>query len=158
MPIRINLLAELQAAEEERRKDPVKRGLMAGALVVGVVALWAASLQVKVMAANRQLTTLQTRWKAIEKSYDVAVATQRRQMDAEEKLSALRDLSTNRFLWGNTLHAFQQTLNNIDDVQVVRLKADQTFTMAEPTPTRTNGTTVVRGKPATATEKVVLSI
>jgi hypothetical protein len=158
MPIRINLLAEHQAAEEERRKDPVKRGLIAAAAVVAVVALWAASLQVKVMAANRQLGSLQAHWKSIEKDYEAAVATQRRHMEVEEKLAALREMSTNRVLWGNVLNAFQQTLNNIDDVQVVRFKAGQTYVLTEPTPGRTNGTTVVRGKPGTATEKVVLSI
>lgn len=158
MPIRINLLADLQAAEEERRKDPVKRGIMVGAGVVAIVALWAASLQVKVFAANRELGALQSKWKSIEKNYTSAVATQRRHMDAEEKLAALRNMSTNRFLWGSTLNAFQQTLNNIENVQVVRLKADQTYTVTEPTPSKTNGTTVVRGKPGTAVERIVLSI
>ncbi len=158
MPIRINLLAELQAAEEERRKDPVKRGVIAAAAVVAVVVLWAVSLQVKVMAASRDLGHLQSKWKSIEKNYTAAVATQRRHMDAEEKLAALRGLSTNRFLWGNVLSAFQQTLNNIENVQVVRLKADQTYALTEPTPSRTNGTTVVRGKPGTATEKIQLLI
>lgn len=158
MPIRINLLAELHAAEEERRKDPVKRGLIGAAIVVGLVVLWAASLQVKVLTAHRRLGALQSQWKSIEKSYESAVSVQRRFGDAQEKLGALRDMSTNRFLWGNVLNAFQQTLINVEDVQVVRLKADQTYVLAEPTPNRTNGTTVVRGKPGTATERIQLAI
>src|SRR5262245_57679200 len=107
MPIRINLLAELQAAEEERRKDPVKRTAILAAVIVGAAALWAITLQVKVMASDRQMGSLQTKWKAIEKNYEAAVATQRRNLEAEEKLAALRDMSTNRFLWGIALNAFQ---------------------------------------------------
>lgn len=158
MPIRINLLAEAQAAEEERRKDPVKRGVIGAGVVVGLVVLWVVALQVKVIAANQKLGSLQTRWKSIEKDYEVAVSTQRQSLETDEKLAALYDMSTNRFLWGNTLNAFQQTLNHIDDVQVVRLKSEQSYTLTEATPSRTNGTTVVRGKPGTSTEKIVLTI
>src|SRR5690349_19418781 len=124
MPIRINLLAEIQAAEEERRKDPVKRTMLAAGAIAGVVALFAAILQVKVMGANSQLGALQSRWASIEKKYDVAVAAQRKNLEADEKLAALVDMSTNRFLWGNALNAFQLTLNNLDGVQVVRFKVD----------------------------------
>ena len=45
MPIRINLLAEAQAAEELRRKNPVKRGIWIGGFLVLVVILWIAKLQ-----------------------------------------------------------------------------------------------------------------
>ena len=158
MPIRINLLAEIQAAEDERRKDPVKRAFIAAAVVVGAVAVWTATLQVKVMAANREVTQLQSQWKSIEKDYQAAVGTQRKNLETDDKLAALRALSTNRFLWGNVLGSFAQTLNNIDDVQIVRMKVDQTYHLVEATPNRTNGTTVVRGKPGTATEKIALVI
>jgi hypothetical protein len=158
MPIRINLLAEHQAAEEERRKDPVKRTVIVAAMMVGLVALWAALLQVKVIAASRHVGALQSQWKSIEKSYELAVATQRKNLEADERLAALRNMSTNRFLWGNALNAFQQTLNHIDDVQVVRMKIEQNYAVTEATPNRTNGTTVMRGKPGTATEKVLLTI
>ena len=66
MPIRINLLAEIQAAEEERRKDPVKRTMLAAAFLAGVIVLFAAVLQVKVMTASRSLGSLQSRWASIE--------------------------------------------------------------------------------------------
>src|SRR5262245_31689218 len=107
MPIRINLLAEHQAAEEARRKDPVKRGVLVGALVACAVALWAATLQAKVFAASSKLNRLDSKWKAIEKSYEAAVAIQRESLEVEEKLAALRNMSTNRFLWDNALNAFQ---------------------------------------------------
>jgi hypothetical protein len=158
MPIRINLLAEAQAAEEERRKDPVKRGIYIGAFLTTLVLLWAATLQFKVMGAKRQLTGLEANWKAIEKSYQAAVDAKRRSMEAESKLAALHQMTTNRFLWGNVLNAFQQTLMTVEDIQVVRVKTDQSYTVTEATPTRTNKTVVVVGKPAAATEKIAMII
>jgi hypothetical protein len=156
--IRINLLAEIQAAEEERRKDPVKRTMLAAALLAGVVALFAAMLQIKVMGANSRLSRLQSRWASIEKKYEVAVAAQRKNLEADERLAALCELSTNRFLWGNTLNAFQQTLNGVEDVQVIRFKADQTYVVTEAAPNRTNGTQIIRGKPGTSTEKIIITV
>lgn len=158
MPIRINLLAEAQAAEELRRKDPVKRAILAGVCLVLLVGLWATTLQFKVMAAKRELTGLDTRWRGIESNYKAAVDSQRAIKETDEKLIALRSLTTNRFLWGNALNAMQQTLNGVDDVNVLHLKADQSYTMNEGTPARTNGTQVVQGRPATATERIILTI
>lgn len=41
MPIRLNLLAEAQAMEEMRRRDPVKRAIWVGSLLVAVALAWA---------------------------------------------------------------------------------------------------------------------
>src|SRR5882762_11485492 len=144
MPIRINLLAEAQAAEEERRKDPVKRGTYVAAFLVCLVVLWAVVLQFRILGANRKLTGLETKWKSIEKSYQVAVDAQRKSNEAEQRLFALQQMTTNRFLWGNVLNAFQHSLNGIDDVQVVRFKSEQAYVIAEGTPNKTNGTTIIQ--------------
>lgn len=159
MPIRINLLAEAQAAEEQRRKDPVKRGTYVGVTLVAFVALWAISLQVKVISARSELSAIESKWKVIEKDYQAAVEAQRSSIAAEVKLSALHQMTTNRFLWGNVLNGFQQTLNGLSDVQVVRLKSEQSYAMTEGTPNKTNNTgTVTQGKPGTATERISMTI
>src|SRR5262245_4135465 len=158
MPIRINLLAETLAAEEERRKDPVKRGMLAAIVVVSLVVLWAASLQVKIFSASARLSRLQTQWKSIEKNYQVAVDAQRRAIDAEQKLLALHQMTTNRFLWGNVLNGFQQTLGNVQNVRVVKFKGEQTYGINDGTPNRTNGTIVIPGKAPTATERVTMTV
>lgn len=158
MPIRINLLAEAQSEEELRRKDPVKRATIVAAFVVASVVFWASTLQFRIMAAKRGLHNLEARWQSVEKPYQEAVEHQRRVRDAEEKLAALQNYTTNRFLWGTTLNAFQQTLNGIDNVHVVRLRGEQAYVVADETPPRTNGTVIVPGKPATSTEKIVLSV
>jgi hypothetical protein len=158
MPIKINLLAEAQAAEEMRRKDPVKRGVYVGAFVVSVVIIWALTLQAKIIAAKSNLGSLETQWKAIEKDYQKAVESRRKSLEIEEKLASLTRLTTNRFLWGTALNGFQQTLNGIDEVQVVRLKTEQNYALQEEVKARTNSTQVIPGRPAQATEKVKMVI
>lgn len=158
MPIRINLLAEAHAAEESRRKDPVKRGIYAAVGVVSCVLLWALTLQLKIVAAKHRLKTLETQWKAIHKDYQVAVDKRRRSLEVEQKLTALQALTTNRFLWGNALNGFQQTLNNVDEIQVVKFKTEQAFHLIEEIKARTNSTSVIPGKPASSVEKVKITI
>ena len=60
MPIRINLLAEAQAAEEMRRKDPVKRAVWIGGFAVFVVLLCAATLQFKIIVAKSEVSGLRS--------------------------------------------------------------------------------------------------
>lgn len=158
MPIRINLLAEAHAAEELRRKDPVKRGIYGAVIVVACVLGWALTLQLKMMAAKSQLNSLETQWKKINKDYQVAVDKRRRSLEVEQKLSALQALTTNRFLWGNALNGFQQTLNGVDEIQVVRVKTEQVFHLQEEIKARTNSTSVIPGKPASAVEKVTIKV
>jgi hypothetical protein len=158
MPIRINLLAEAQAAEELRRKDPVKRALLAAGLLVLMVLVWSSTLQFKIIASKSTLNGLEAQWTSIEKNYQAAVDSRRRSIEAEEKLAALQQYTTNRFLWGSTLNAFQQTLNGVDDVQVVRLKTEQTYTITEETKPRVNGPLTSPGKSATSTERISMKI
>ena len=158
MPIKLNLLAEAQAAEEMRRKDPVKRGVYVGGFVVCVVVIWALTLQAKIIAAKSNLGTLETKWKSIEKDYQKAVESRRKSLEIEDKLAALARLTTNRFLWGTALNGFQQTLNGIEEVQVIRLKTEQTYALQEEVKPRTNSTQVIPGRPANSTEKVKMVI
>ena len=64
-------------------------------------------------------------------------------------------LATNRFLVGNLLNALQKVTD--DNVQLVRLKLDQTYTLTEQ-PKPTTPDEHVPSKPATATEKTVLTL
>ena len=157
MPIRINLLAEAQAAEELRRKDPVKRAVLGGILIVCSVLVWSSTVQVKIIVSKSELAGLQSTWQRIEKNYGVAVDTKRKALDAEEKLSSLQRLTTNRFLWGTTLNALQQTLNGIDDVQITRIKTEQSYTLLEEAKPRP-GDTRPPPKTVSAVEKIALTI
>lgn len=156
MPIRINLLAEQQLAEEMRRRDPVKRAVLVGLLLVVLMLAWASWLQVSIQRKKHELRRLQAMINAQTNLYQQVLAQQRKLADAQHKLSALHQLATNRFLWANVLNALQQTI--IEDVQLLEFRGEQTYRYTEATkPTVVSGKTVP-GKPATATEQVVITL
>jgi hypothetical protein len=152
MPIQINLLAEAQALEEQRRRDPVKRVILAGSVLVVLILVWSSSLMVKTMLLkgdlNRDLNSLNSRTN----EYRQILANQRKLGEDNEKLEALRRLASSRFLVGNLLDALQKT--TVDNVQLVRLKIDQAYTVAE-SQTNETGSTL---KPVGATERIVLTL
>lgn len=156
MPIRINLLAETQAAEEMRRRDPVKRAIWAGIAVVSAVLLWSGWLQFKIIHARGLLEKQESAWKSREKSFQEVTDKQKKLVESERKLAALQRLSTNRFLWGSVLNAIQQTV--VDQVQVTRLKGDQIYSTIEGTPSKTNDGKTVPGKPSVSVEKISMMI
>lgn len=156
MPIDINLLAEAQAAEELRRRDPAKRSLLVSTAVIGLILLWCLVVQVQILRANAEFKTNEARWKGMEKKHAEVTEDLKKSGDIERKLGALDRLSTNRFLLGSTLDALQQTV--VDKVQAVRLKTEQVFTSVEAVAAKTNASKVVPGKPAAAIEKVLITI
>ena len=86
MPIRLNLLAEAQAAEEMRRKDPVKRSLWLAALVISLVLVWSSSLQLKAMVANRELSRIQGQMGAYTNEYQQVLTYLGKQGDFKDNV------------------------------------------------------------------------
>jgi len=156
MPIRLNLLAEAQAAEDLRRRDPVKRALWIAALLIAGMLVWASSLQLKAMVANKDLDRVVSQMNVCTNDYKQVIEMQKKVGSMTQKLAALSSLATNRFLNGNMLNALQQT--TVEDVALLRLKLDQTYTLLEETKARTNGNKVIPGLPARVTEKTVLTL
>ena len=156
MPIHINLLAEAQAAEELRRKDPVKRALWIAGFVIFLVLLWSSTLQLKVMTSRSILTGLESKWTSIEKGYEQAVNVRKQYTEVEQKLIALQQLTTNRFLWGTTLDALQKTI--VDDVQLVRIRGEQSYALSEETKAKPADPKGPPVKSGTATERVTLTL
>ena len=154
MPIHINLLAEAQAAEEMRRKDPVKRAAWIGGFVVFLVLLCAMTLQFKIIVAKSEVNGLQASWKTIEKQVQDVNEHRNNAQELERKLSALDQFTTNRMLWATALNAFQHT--PVDGVQLVRVHTEQTFTVnndgGRPSPDGKGA------KPSTVTEKIVVNL
>lgn len=156
MPLRINLLAEAKAAEELRRKDPVKRAVWIGCLIVALMGFWSAQKQTQLMLARAELARLVATYAKDEKSFIQVNEVNRKLGDMETRLNALVRASTNRILWGSALHALQQTVT--DDITFTRFRADQSYRQeAGVAPKRVDGKTVP-GRPASATEtlKVVI--
>jgi hypothetical protein len=155
MPIRINLLAEAQAAEELRRRDPVKRVILAGIFLVLLILVYSSSLLAKSMYLKGELNSLESRLNSQTNSYGQVLLNQKTLADDRQKLQALNRLTVNRFLVGTLLNALQSsTLRN---VQLVRLKIDQTYIHTEEVKPKP-GTSHAIPKPATATEKISLTL
>ena len=155
MPIRINLLAEDLAAEDMRRRDPARRVLVVAAVLVAAAVLWGGWLMLQNARADSRLQGYRTQWSAIEKDFNRVTENLRKTADVERKLSALQQLSTNRFLWGNALNALQQA--TIEDIQLVRLRQTK-LPFDQAVKAKTNSVGTVAAKPASATEKVSIRL
>ena len=81
MPIRINLLAEAQSAEDMRRRDPVKRVVAGGILLLAGMAVWSSTVQLKVMMANRELGQVQFQLNSHKNDYDTAITNNAKMAD-----------------------------------------------------------------------------
>jgi hypothetical protein len=150
MPIRINLLAETQELEEQRRRDPVKRVVLAGIILVGLIVFWSSSLMVKSMVVKNEVNRLEGNLSSRTNEYRQILDNQKMLGEDKQKLQALQQLATNRFLMGTLLDALQRT--TVDNVQLLRLKVDQGYVATEETKAKDR----TPAKPATATEKIAL--
>jgi hypothetical protein len=157
MPIRLNLLAEAQAAEELRRRDPVKRALWLAALLVAVALAWSGWLQLRILRTHARLVAVEKDIAVRTNEFQQVLEFQNQTTDIETKLAALHQLATNRFLNGTLLDALQHAI--VDGVQLTRLKVDQNYVLTEETKAKkTDSGRRVPGKPATATEKIVVTL
>ena len=130
MPIRINLLAEAQAAEELRRKDPVKRAVWIASFFVCLVLLWLLKLQCDIWFDQKDLAQINGRWSEIKANYAAVTNNVIKTAEINKKLAALDNLSTNRFLWAPVLNALQKCV--VNNVQVTRFSGEQTYTAEGP--------------------------
>ena len=154
MPIRINLLAEAQAAEDLRRRDPAKRALLLGALLVVLMLVWSSFLELRAMLADSALNTLQAQVQTRTNEFQRVIANQNKINQAQSQFVALQRLTDCRFLNGNLLDALQHT--TVPGVALTLLRVEQNYFKVAATPPKTNGTRVLPGTPATITEHIVL--
>jgi hypothetical protein len=154
MAIRINLLAEAQALEEQRRKDPVKRAIWIGAFCVSLVLLWMLKLQLDIGFAQSDYEEKVKSWTNNMARYASVTNNQIQIVEVEQKTAALDRLATNRFLWAPVLNALQKTM--VDNVQVIHLTGEQRYEKEEARVLGRGSTKVTI--PEAATEKVTLYI
>ena len=151
MPICINLLAEQQAAEDLRRRDPVKRAIWIGGLVAVLVVVWIGFLQVKIFRADSNLARVEGQWKVLEQGTEQVAKNLKKTAEIERKLAALQTLAKSRFLWANTLDSIQNTV--VEHVQVVRFHSEQSYSLATP-----KAGADAKAKTPGARERVLLTI
>lgn len=157
MPIHINLLAEAQAAEELRRRDPVKRAIFLGVSLVVIMLVWSGMVQINSVLANERLTGVQAAIADHNKEYTNVIASLNKITMAKNKLDALQKLQASRFLQGNLLNALQQS--TVNGVQLTRLREEQTYFLTPGTDATTNSDgRVIPGRPGTSRERIVLTL
>ncbi|MGN6641680.1 MAG: hypothetical protein ACTHKU_01620, partial [Verrucomicrobiota bacterium] len=127
MPIQINLLAEAQELEELRRRDPVKRFILGGAVVILSILVWSSSLLVESMRDRGEVARLESEAKSRETVFKQLLQNQDSMVEGKRKLAAFDRLATNRFLVGTLLNTLQK--DTLDHVQLVRLKLEQTYVL-----------------------------
>lgn len=123
MPIRINLLAEHFEIEEQKRRDPVKRAVMAGAFLVLCVCGYAASVYLHASTKEKLLAARQTEYRALESKYKQAMANNQLRSEIQAKLDMIESLAAERFIWAPTLNALQHAL--INGIQVTKIATEQ---------------------------------
>jgi hypothetical protein len=154
MPIRINLLAETQIAEEARRRDPLKRAILVGILLVGAVLVWSSWVQLKVVMAENSLSQLEANMGTRTNQYAGVISDQRIINEDNSKLEALKKLTACRFLQGSLLNAIQHTM--VPEVRLMRIRVDQSYAATAAVVPRKGSRELP--KPATVTERIVVSL
>ena len=150
MPIRINLLNEAQAAEDLRRRDPAKRAVFIGVLLVAISLVWFSSSWLEFKIAQQKYSQVQDEIHSHTNNYDRVVADIKDLNGNKNRLAALEQLSTNRFLQGNLMNALQHIYT--PNVQLIRVRLEQNFIRKEGTPAKGK----VPWQPGSATEQITL--
>ncbi len=153
MPIHINLLAEAQAAEELRRRDPVKRAIFIGVSLVVVTLGWSGVVQVNAFLAKERFIGVQGAINAQTNAYQRVESERKKIGTIQTKLAALQKMQDARFLQGSLLDALQHA--TVDNVQLTRLRVDQAYFLTEGTDAQTNGDRVVAGHLTTVKERII---
>lgn len=156
MPIRINLLSEVQAEEELRRRDPAKRATFIGIFLVALSLAWFSSVWLETKIALKTKTQVDSEIQSHTEDYNRVLADLKKISEGQRRINSLQQLNTNRFLQGNMLNALQKIY--VPNVQITRLKLEQNYSLKEGSAPQTNGTSVVAGRPTSATEKITLTL
>lgn len=154
MPIRINLLAEAQAAEELRRKDPVKRAMIMGAGCVVLMVIASLILQTKVAHTRGEAEGYAEKIRVINDDYKAVMETEEQLQEVLLNRRGLDILASERFLYANLLNSLQKVY--VDDVQLVHVRAEQNYSLTEEIRDKKNPKKVA--KSGTSTERFVLVI
>jgi len=157
MPIRINLLSEAQAAEDLRRRDPVKRAIIGGAFFLTLSLVWYSSTWLAYMMDKQKLGSVEADIQTRTNQYAQVQSELKKIGDVQNRLESLGHLNSMRFLQGSMLNGLQQIY--VPNVQLTHLRLEQTFSSMPAVSAKTNSAGVVTpAHPAGIVEHVILHI
>lgn len=154
MPIRINLLTEVLAQDDLRRRDPVKRVAYLGTFLVALSLVWYSSEWLNYKMAQNKLSQIQDQIQTHTNEFSRVQTDMKKLADSQRRLSSLQQLSSNRFLQGNLMNALQQIY--VPNVQLIRVRLDQSYAIKEGTPAPTEGADAGKASPSKSTERITL--
>jgi hypothetical protein len=146
----------MQAAEEMRRRDPVKRAIWVGSGLAIVILAWSASLQFKVFLGKAELSKIERQMATFTNEYAQVLDNKRKGDEILRKVGALDQLTGQRFLHATVMNALQVV--SVNDVQLLRYRCEQLYANTDAVKAKTNGDHVTPGRPATVTEKVTVTL
>src|SRR5579859_1319547 len=120
MPIKINLLAEAQAEEDLRKRDPVKRAIFMGVFLVILALVWFSSIMLVHVVASQKLNGVLGEIQNHTNDYARVQVNLKKIADTQSKLDALQLLSASRFLQGDFMNACQGLY--VPNVQLTRVR------------------------------------
>lgn len=109
-----------------RRRDPAKRAIFGGVLAVVVMLVWFSSILLEHMVANSNLSRVQAEIQQHANDYNLVVANLKKINEGQNRLNALRQLSSARFLQGNLMNALQQLY--VSNVCLLHVQVLQSYT------------------------------
>lgn len=154
MPIKINLLAEEQAAEDLRRRDPLKRAIYAAVGVVVIFFIWAGINWAGLSKLDAEVTRLNTEKSGLDKPAKDTLANKKKLTDAENNIDMLTKYAVNRPIWSPVLDVIQRAL--VEDVSILRIRTEQVYQIT-PAFVPPKGSELKR-KPATSKQTIVMTI
>jgi hypothetical protein len=125
MPIQINLMTDALAEQELRKRDPAKRAVYVGVLLVVMMLVWYSSILLEHMVAKSNLDQVQAEIQARTNEYNLALASLRTLHTGQSRLKSLDELSSARFLQGNLMNALQQLY--VSNVNLMRIEISQHY-------------------------------
>ena len=131
-------MADALAEQELRKRDPVKRAIYVGALLVAIMLVWYSSIFLGHIVAKSDLSKVQSAAKNRTDEYNKAVATLQTLHSEQNRLKELDKLNSARFLQGNLMNALQMLY--VSNVNLMRLEVSQHYTPSG-TPGKTTGIT-----------------
>ncbi len=154
MPIKINLLAEEQATEELRRKDPVKRAIIVAVALMVLMLIWVGVNWISLRGVNQKFADVNAAVDGLKKAKEDAEGNQKKIRDNQYKIDMLKKMSVARPLWAPVFDTLQRS--TLDEVQVLRIKADQIYQVT-PAFVPPRGSTL-KPKPAVSKQIITMTI
>lgn len=150
MPIKLNLLAEAQAQEEMRRKDPVKFAAFVGALAVVISLVWFSASFATLKMTENKLNLVKASIATHTNDFALVILNKTKIAACVKRQEELEKINGARLLQGPLMDALQQIY--VPNVAMIRTRLDQTFTLKE-------GVTTKAGRgPSSSVEKTLLTI